>query len=63
MTAEIDYYKQLIHRRGTTITVGLDQEKCAAILKAHDYGIRSLNNSDVDILDRAITELALEIRP
>lgn len=61
MMKSLEYYKGLV--AGKERTVELSQDEECAVLKAHDYGIRSLNDDELDLLDRVVSKLKDEIWP
>ncbi|MDP2346756.1 MAG: hypothetical protein Q8N34_03415 [Gammaproteobacteria bacterium] len=45
------------------VTVELSQEQAAVILQAHDYGIKSLPEESIELLDQIVSALKSEIWP
>lgn len=49
--------------RGGTHSVALTTEECAVVLKTHDYGIWTLNEDEVILLNGVIQKLKDQIHP
>lgn len=57
----LEYYKGLAVGKERTVELSQDEE--CVLLKAHDYGVRSLNDNELDLLDRVVSKLKDEIWP
>jgi hypothetical protein len=57
----LEYYKSLAV--GKARTVELNQEEECVVLKAHDYGVKNLNEGELQLLDRLVSKLKDEIWP
>lgn len=57
----LEYYKSLA--AGKARTVELSQEEECAVLKAHDYGVKNLNEDELQLIDRVVSKLKDEIWP
>jgi hypothetical protein len=58
-------YRDLLGNNPTreTITVSLNVNQAAAVLKAHDHGIKALNDEEIALLDQVMSKLKSEIWP
>ena len=65
-TRDLAYYQDSLQSRHSgdrTVTVTLSIAECAAILQAHDYGIRNATNDAVLHLDIIMSKVKEEIWP
>lgn len=58
---QLEYYKSLA--AGGKRTVELTQEEECVVLKSHDYGVRSLSQDEIQLLDRVMSKLKDQIWP
>lgn len=58
----LSYYQSLAPAQ-IKVSLTLENEQSAVILKAHDYGIAALTAQEVAVLDRLMSALKDEIHP
>lgn len=57
----LDYYRRLTS--GGDAEANLSQDEAAAVLKAHDHGIKAMGAEEVRLLDQVISKLKDSIWP
>lgn len=57
----LDYYREMT--RDLTVSINLNRDECALVLKAYDRGLEVLDHEELPLLDAVISKLKFCIHP